>query len=264
MFRDGQPHVAHLKSRPARARLQHGPTHVPVWTLAGGRWILKAVTGRRWLASALAVALGACAPPPPPTTAARPAPPALSPQSQAALALANTPADVSTEVVVTDDTARYPVIGSTVAEIRSQLRLDRYDLADSEFVGLTKAEVQWQFRLTRVDSACGLAQVAVFLHFETLLPQWLPPSDRPTPLATQWQKFLSATEVHEHGHRNIALHTAAAIAHLLDSLRAPTCSGLRDIANLDARTEWEIGDRDQRAYDTGTQHGATQGARWPP
>jgi predicted secreted Zn-dependent protease len=218
----------------------------------------------RWLAPALALIVGACAPPPPLPPAGRPPAPALTAESRAALALAESLADVPAEVSVTDDTARYPVIGSTAAEIRTQLRLDRYDIADSDFVGLTKAEVQWQFRLQHVDSGCVLAQIAIFLHFETLLPQWLPPTGRQTALAAQWQRFLSATEIHEQGHRNIALHTAAAIDHLLHAVRAPACQGLRDVANLDARTEWDLGDRRQRAYDAGTQHGGTQGARWPP
>ena len=234
------------------------------WTLGGGWSILKAVVRPRWLTPALALIVGACAPPPPPPVG-RPPAPALTAESRAALTLAETPVNVPAEVSVTDDTARYPVIGSTAAEIRTQLRLDRYDIADSEFVGLTRAEVQWQFRLQHVDSGgCALAQIAVFLHFETLLPQWLPPNGRPTVLADQWQKFLSATEIHEMGHRNIALHTATAIDHLLHAVHAPACPGLRDVANLNARAEWDLGDRRQRAYDAGTQHGATQGARWPP
>jgi predicted secreted Zn-dependent protease len=209
---------------------------------------------------------GACASARPAPVAEPPPPPvsALSPEGRAALALAGAPPAILAGVVVTDDTARYPVVGTTAADLGQQLGVGREDEADREYVGLTGTQVRWQFRAQRSDSGCVLTQTAVFLHVVTTLPQWLPPLGAPDTLTRQWLTFLTATRVHEQGHRNIALHTAVDILRTLADVRGPTCDGLGDIANLNAHAVWDLGHRRQIAYDLATVHGATQGSRWPP
>jgi predicted secreted Zn-dependent protease len=227
-----------------------------------------AVPRNSWLLRpALLLAVVACATTPaaPPTlTFDPPPPPPLTPAGRTALALAAAPPDVSPDVRVSDDTNRYPVTGSTAPAIRLQMKTNRETIPDSEYVGTTRADVQWQFRPIQGAHECELSQIAVFLHIVTTLPQWFPADEAPGKLARQWQVFLTAIEIHEHGHRTIALHTAAAIAHVLDRIHGPTCAGLKDMANLDARATWELGNRRQLDYDVATQHGASQGARWPP
>jgi len=210
--------------------------------------------------------LGACASAPPPvrTTASPPLVAAITPEGYAALALAASPPLLPAGVLVTDDTARYPVIGTTAAELGRQLGVDREDAAETEYIGLTATNVRWQFRAQRSDSGCGLVRVAVLLGVTTTLPQWLPPSGTPDTLARQWLTFLAATRVHERGHRNIALHTAVDILRTLSDVRGATCDGLDEVANLNAHAVWDLGHRRQIAYDVATRHGVTQGSQWPP
>jgi predicted secreted Zn-dependent protease len=83
-------------------------------------------------------------------------------------------------------------------------------------------------------------------------------------LTQQWNAFLKATEQHENGHRNIALHTAAAIARSLEGEHGLTCGELDQLANASANAQWELGNQHQLTYDAATRHGETQGSRWPP
>jgi predicted secreted Zn-dependent protease len=228
------------------------------------------------VAAGVAAGAGACATAHPPPSAA-PAPPLtpvpppvtpLTPAALAALALANTPPELPSAVHVTDDTARYPVIGLTTVEVGQHLGLGPGTAPDTEYIGSTAAVVEWQFRPhwrhADHDSLCALDHVGVMIRVVTTLPQWLPTSDAAAIVADQWDRFLAAIERHEHGHRTIALHTAATIERALEDVHGRTCDGLPDVANLTARAAWDLGNHRQLAYDTATAHGVSQGARWPP
>jgi predicted secreted Zn-dependent protease len=188
----------------------------------------------------------------------------ISAEGHAALALSASAPTLPPGVLIMDDTARYPVVGATAAELGEQLGIGREAEADSAYIGLTGTQVRWQFRPLRGDSGCRLTQIAVFLRVVTTLPQWLPPSGTPDSLTRQWLTFLGATLIHEHGHRNIALHTAVDILRTLTDVRGATCEGLDEIANLNAHAVWDLGQRRQVQYDIATAHGVTQGSRWPP
>jgi predicted secreted Zn-dependent protease len=217
---------------------------------------------RVWLVVAsLAVA---CTSPPPVSQPAPEPEPAVGEQGRAALALANVTPELPLGVFITDDTTRYPVVGPPSVGLAQQAGNGREGGSDSDYVGLTTMMGRWQFRPLLSDSGCRLVQVSVFMHVVTTLPQWLPPRDTPDSLVQQWTRFLDATMVHEHGHRNIALHTAIAILRTLQNVRELECPGIGEIANLHAQAAWDLGRRRQVDYDIATVHGATQGSRWPP
>ncbi len=207
----------------------------------------------------------ACTSSPPP--ASQPAPeaePVIGEQGRAALTLAYATPELPPGVFITDDTTRYPVIGPPSEELAQRPGTGRESASDSDYIGLTGTQARWQFRPLRSDSGCRLVQVAVFMHIVTTLPQWFPPGGTADSLAQQWTRFLDATMVHEHGHRNIALHTAVAILRTLQNVHEAECPGIGEIANLHAQAAWDLGQRRQVDYDIVTAHGVTQGSRWPP
>lgn len=148
-------------------------------------------------------------------------------------------------------------------EIARQLGIVRGS-AESDFVGATSAKVQWQFAQRRVGDTCAITDVLVTLSVQTQLPQWEHGPDVSSTLRAQWEAFLKATETHEKGHRNIALHTAVAIARSLEGEHGLACGELGQLANASARAQWDIGNQHQLTYDAATRHGETQGSRWPP
>ncbi len=169
-----------------------------------------------------------------------------------------------TSVHVADDTVHYRVTGRTVAELGRQLGVDRGSTSDSDYIGATAAQLRWEFTQRRAGDSCTITSVAVFLTVQTRLPAWSRPPKPPPTLVHQWDDFLAATERHEEGHRNIALHTAAAIARTLADERGLPCAELDEMANASANAQWELGNQHQLAYDAATRHGVMQGSRWPP
>jgi predicted secreted Zn-dependent protease len=203
---------------------------------------------------------------PPTVIALAPAPPpplaASTPAGRAALTLAAVTPVPPREIVVKDDTVRYPVRGTTIAAIAHDLGVERS--AESDYIGATTTRVQWQFAQQHVDDTCAISDVVVTLEIETRLPAWERlPGVSPT-LVRQWATFLDATERHENGHRNIALHTAAAMAQSLVDEHGLPCAELDQLANASAQAQWDLGHQHQLAYDAATRHGETQGSRWPP
>jgi len=198
-------------------------------------------------------------PAPPPTIPAA----ASSPAGRAALALAASTPTLSSSIQVKDDTVRRPIHGATMAEIASELGVDRTN-SDSDYDGTTATSVQWQFAQTHLGDSCAITQIIVTLEVETRLPTWVRPAHAAPTLAQQWARFLEATERHENGHRNIALHTAVAIGQSLGDEHGLPCVELDQLANASARAQWELGNQHQLTYDIATRHGETQGSRWPP
>ena len=211
-----------------------------------------------------ALLVAACSGPPIVVPAPPPPPPpiATSPEGRAVLALAASTPVVGSDVRVKDDTTRPIITGSTVAEIARQLGLDR-GASDSDYIGATAAQVRWQFGQRRVGDTCAITDVLVTLEIQTRLPEWQH-THATTELVQQWNAFLRATERHENGHRNIALHTAAAIGRSLEGEHGLTCGELAELANASANAQWELGNQHQLTYDAATRHGETQGSRWPP
>jgi predicted secreted Zn-dependent protease len=194
-----------------------------------------------------------------------PAPPpiASTPVGRAVLALAASTPVVPPNIIVKDDTVRHPIAGSSITEIAKQLGLDRNNL-ESDYVGATSAKVDWEFAERRVRDTCAIVDVVVKLEIQTQVPQWLHPASVSPTLEAQWRVFLKATEEHENGPRNIALHTALSIARSLEGEHGLICGELGELANASARAQWELGNQHQLTYDAATRHGETQGSRWPP
>ena len=209
--------------------------------------------------------IAACGGPPIVVPAPPPAPPpiAFAPEGRAVLTLAASTPSAVADIQVRDDTVHSPITGSTVSEIAKSLGIDRSS-SDSDYIGATAAQVQWQFKQRRVGDTCAITDVLVTLHIDTRLPEWQHGAHPPTTLLQQWNAFLTATERHENGHRNIALHTAASIGRSLEGEHGLTCGELAELANASARAQWELGNQHQLTYDAATRHGETQGSRWPP
>jgi len=219
---------------------------------------------RHLLPAALLLA-GACSGPPLILPAPPPPVPAVASSAvgRAVLTLAASTPTVPPEVQVRDDTIRYPITGSTMSEIARQLGIGRGN-SDSDYVGATAAKVQWQFAPKRHGDTCAISDVLVTLDIQTRLPEWVHPEHVPVTLIRQWSAFLDATQQHENGHRNIALHTAVAIARSLMDEHGLACAELDQLANASAHAEWELGNQHQITYDAATRNGETQGSRWPP
>jgi predicted secreted Zn-dependent protease len=109
------------------------------------------------------------------------------------------------------------------------------------------------------DGSCDLTAVRVITVSQPVLPRWTPSADPVPGLSAEWQRFASALEQHEAGHRDI---TARGAHELLDGMLAlkTFCSQVpRDVKRLTDSIAAQTDSR-QAAYDALTRDGGSQGA----
>jgi predicted secreted Zn-dependent protease len=153
----------------------------------------------------------------------------------------------------------YDVQGRTLGELHADMRKKGPKIDGNNFVGETRSPMRWRWRTESSGAgSCAIRDVTVYLNAQITLPRWTPPADAEPGLVTEWNRFLSALEAHEAGHKDISARAGKAIVDRLRGLSAP-CSMLGTRANDLARDIFERAHAEQRTYDATTRHGLTQG-----
>jgi predicted secreted Zn-dependent protease len=153
----------------------------------------------------------------------------------------------------------YDIHGRTIAELRADMRKLGPKLDGTSFVGETRSPMRWSWRTeSSGGGGCSIRDVSVSVNAQITLPRWTPPADADSAVIIEWNRFLTALEVHEAGHKDISAKSGKAIIDRLRGLSAP-CSMLGTRANDLARTIVDRAREEQRAYDATTRHGLTQG-----
>jgi predicted secreted Zn-dependent protease len=155
----------------------------------------------------------------------------------------------------------YHVDGATLAELRASLRARRpIDSRQVPHHAITRWHAEWGFRARRARGTCKLHAIGVTLTIGQTLPVRTPQPDDAAAVVEHWDRYERALREHEAGHRNAALHAAAAIATELAALSAPTCAGLAAEANERGHAIRAAHIAIEAEYDRATRHGALTGA----
>jgi predicted secreted Zn-dependent protease len=153
----------------------------------------------------------------------------------------------------------YDVHGRTFAEVRADMHRLGPKIGDNSFVGETRSPMRWNWRTESIGpSSCSIRDVTLSVNAQITLPRWTPPADTEPGLVAEWTRFIAALETHEAGHKDISARAGREIVERLRGLSG-LCSQISTRANDLAR---EIVDRsaaEQKAYDSATRHGFTQG-----
>jgi len=208
-----------------------------------GRW--------RWVAAGVSVCLAAgCA----------------STRATGIAALESYPAELQGIVRIT----YYDVHGRTEKEVAADLRRQARIAVNmpSDGMGLPIAETNSPMRWSWTSSAvsgnlCMITKVRVSMTVDIQLPRWTPPPDADSVAVADWGRFIATIELHEGGHKDIAVAAAREIVERLSSLTSP-CSSINDDAS---RLGQQIAAKAQSAqveYDLATHHGMLQGPGFPP
>jgi predicted secreted Zn-dependent protease len=154
----------------------------------------------------------------------------------------------------------YDVHGNSVAELRADMRRLGPKVEGTSFVGETRSPMRWTWRteVIRGGSACAIRDVVVVVNAQITLPRWTPPANADSSLIKEWNRFLTALEVHEAGHKDISAKAGKAIIDRLRNMSA-SCALLGNLANDIARDIVTRQMDEQRTYDAKTRHGLTQG-----
>lgn len=158
----------------------------------------------------------------------------------------------------------YDVDGLDASGIRSQLNQRGPLSSGQRFDARTEWNVHWRFDFEQIAEGCRATRTRVDADVVVTLPHWRQPAQAEADLVGRWERYLAALDNHEDGHRAIGFAAADEIqATLADLPPGPTCAQAEQRAN---RAGYDIVARHNRRdeqYDKETNHGATQGARFP-
>jgi predicted secreted Zn-dependent protease len=145
----------------------------------------------------------------------------------------------------------YDVGGSTTSEIRVQLTANGPGGHDA----YTKWDVQWDWP-GRGTAVCRLQDATVSYEVTVTFPRWVPTEDATPELVAQWNGYLYALALHEQGHvNNVMSHFPVLVA----AIKGGTCLSAENAAQIVLQQMRQF----DSEYDYTTNHGRTQGARFP-
>jgi predicted secreted Zn-dependent protease len=150
----------------------------------------------------------------------------------------------------------YAVGGVTTAQIRARLNANRPASRDG-FRG--DAYTAWSYRWSWPGygtSSCNLAKAVVTLKLDVHFPRWTHPKAASAAVAAAWARYARALAVHESGHANFA---RARYPFVVRAIQRATCR----TADAVAQAQLSVIRKHDVAYDASTNHGETQGARFP-
>ncbi len=157
----------------------------------------------------------------------------------------------------------YTVTGATVREIRRSMNAARPWRNREGVDASTTWKVEWKYALDS-SGGCAVSDVSTVTTIATTLPRYIPPTNVATEVVQQWVKYFSALAKHEAVHAGIGTSAATEIqAHLASHAAMSDCVSLRRSLDAAANGILNRRRRDERDLDVRTQHGATEGARFP-
>jgi predicted secreted Zn-dependent protease len=164
------------------------------------------------------------------------------------------------DVAVSTSTNDYEISGVTENDLRAQMDA----LGPSGFDAYTAWLVRWTYPDVASDAGCAAGPVKVSVLIVYTFPQWDAPPDAPADLVEKWNAYVAALQLHEEGHKDIALEAGNEVRKALSALKAyPSCEALRQSADAAGESVLDKYRRQEAQYDQTTDHGATQGARFP-
>ena len=166
-------------------------------------------------------------------------------------------------------TEYYEVRGRNVTEVRKVMNEQgpRNGKLDRRFDARTDWEVNWKYQYDGGLAKQGffrLTKWQIDLKINVIMPQWENVAEALPFERRAWQVYLARLKLHEDGHVKIAERTAVALNESLNTIGFYTSK---------AKLEGAIKERADKIlrkysgqhidYDRRTQHGKTQGARFP-
>ena len=173
---------------------------------------------------------------------------------------------VRAEPTVTESVQYYDVTGATAREVRASLNREgpisgtdgkRYD-------AVCRWNVAWKFEYRRGNGSCAIASASTEVKITITFPRLKADETTSASLVKAFASYSEKLMVHEKGHAQNAIDAARKIEAGILALRPePNCDAMRNAANNLGYALIKEANQADLDYDSRTQHGATQGARFP-
>lgn len=167
--------------------------------------------------------------------------------------------------VITEKYEYYEIRGGCEQELHGQLCRKGFSWDDGQkYDSATNWEVKWDYDYDRTDQACGADSFKVRVDIVIHYPRWDRADDAPPSLMDKWDSYMKNLRHHENGHRDMVVEAANALTRSVASLPpASSCAELDRRVHALCRSRMQKLDLDQKEYDTATEHGVAQGAKFP-
>lgn len=159
----------------------------------------------------------------------------------------------------------YDIVGNNAKELRRELGAKGPIGENGTTVdGHTNWHVRWNFRYAPTAEGCRFTEFVVNVTGEIVLPRWAAGEKASNALAKKWQSYVVALRVHEDGHYTHGVRAADEVKALGQSFRVSgSCSTIGQLFNDRAESILNKFRAADATYDADTDHGRTQGARFP-
>jgi predicted secreted Zn-dependent protease len=150
----------------------------------------------------------------------------------------------------------YDIAGATEGDLRAEMNV-KGPVGYDGYKG--DATTKWFIRWTWPGFGtffCTLNAASVSYQITVIFPRWKPPANEPPALITKWTNYASAVAEHEKGHVDFVV---ANYPSVLTAIQRATC----ETAEAAAQAALQPIRQHDIDYDAETNHGATQGARFP-
>lgn len=185
------------------------------------------------------------------------------------------PVELPRYVTEESDIVWYPVTGSSIRDLQSQMRANGPHDDAGAYAGYTRNKTYWHIWWREGGGNCSVTNVAVTTYDTVTLPVWSPPPNADSALMAEWSRFVTMLGRHEEGHRDIAIAGAGEIARALAMLSPQaSCADLSASANAHGQDILAAVRIRQKEYDAETGHGERRGTaledvspprqRWSP
>ncbi len=168
-------------------------------------------------------------------------------------------------VTLSDQVEHYDISGSTPADLRREMSAKGPQGAGGRrFDGYTRWHVSWRYQYSNKTGGCAIASVTTSAKVTITLPRWTNEGSAGGSTRQQWARYLATLEEHEQGHRRNGIDAANEVDRAIAAMPpAGSCDALGANANALGMSILQKYNQRDLDYDRDTNHGATQGARFP-
>jgi predicted secreted Zn-dependent protease len=172
-------------------------------------------------------------------------------------AVATVPAPTASPISIPNaELVYYDISGSTAGELRTQLdSLGPRGYDGYKGDATTHWTIHWNWP-GYGTSQCDLSAAIITDDIQVTLPRWNPPAGASPALVDRWNVYVHRLAGHEKGHVDFVVASLPLVAQAIRTAACDTAEAAAQAALVPIRQH----DVD---YDAATQHGATQGARFP-
>ena len=170
------------------------------------------------------------------------------------------------EPVVSEKVEYYDVTGNTPQEIRQDLNRigPMGDAGRTRYDATTHWYVRWRYNYARTAQGCSISSVSLTVEVAIKMPRLAPSPNRLATVTSAFEDFSKNLMTHEKGHAQNGIDIARRIEEGIRQLPPESsCERLGEIANALGNSLIKEANRLDIEYDARTQHGRTQGARFP-